>query len=381
MPGTCHAAEFLLSEAAWSPVPLIVLFGDDGFLKSEALGRLRQLLSPGDAEASLVLYDAQERMPDWADVAAALRTPSLFGGRRVVIVRGADMFVSAQRERLEEWAAAGAGGVLVLEVAEWPPQTRLAGLVEQRGLGLDCRPPQKAGKARGVDEAAVARWVMGWGRKRHGLRLSSPAASLLVELTGPLFGLLDQHLAKLALLVDPQQPVRPEQVQQIIGGWRAQTIWELIDAALTGQTAAALAQLDRLLRAGEHPLALLGSLSWSLRRYAAATRHFERAERAGRRIPLQEALRLAQFRDWPPGELARAAQRLLALGRKRAGKLYRWLLELDLALKGSHAPEDKARWALEQLLLRLMPHKPNPPQGAGPSPAGGPAGSRSAGTR
>jgi DNA polymerase-3 subunit delta len=183
--------------------------------------------------------------------------------------------------------------------------------------------------------------------------------------------MLDQHLAKLALLVDPQRPVGPEQVHTIIGGWRAQTIWELIDAALSGRTEAALTQLDRLLRCGEHPLALVGSLAWSLRRYAAATRHYERAQRSGRKIPLREALSLAQVRDWPPGELARAEQRLLALGRQRAGQLYRWLLELDLALKGSHSQEARARWALEQLLLRLAP-RPKTPQG----PAAGPLGKR-----
>lgn len=370
MPGVLHAADLVLSDQAAPAAALIVLFGDDRFLKSQVLARLRQHLAPGDAEASLAGYDAQEQPPPWAEVAQALRTTSLFGGRRVVIVRSADRFVAAQREHLEALAAAPTSGVLVLEVEQWPPQTRLARLVEQHGLAIDCHAPLK-GKSQAVDEAAVARWAAAWGRKQHGLVLEAEAARLLVELTGPLFGMLDQHLAKLALLVEPRQPVTPQQVQSIIGGWRAQTVWELIDAALSGRTDAALTQLDRLLRSGEHPLALVGSLSWSLRRYAAATRHYERAERSGRKIPLREALSRAQVRDWPPGELARAEQRLLALGRQRAGQLYRWLLELDLALKGSHSQEERARWALEQFLLRLAP-RPRTPQ----RPAPGPAGSR-----
>jgi DNA polymerase-3 subunit delta len=380
MPGVVQAAELLLSDAAWPTCGLIVLFGDDGFLKSQALARLRQQLVPGDAEASLIGYDALEQAPRWADVAEALRTNSLFGGRRVVVVRSADRFVSAHRESLEELACAPSSfGVLVLEVDEWPPQTRLAKLVAEHGLAVACRAPTKGGKSQAVDEAAVARWVVAWGRKHHGLALEPAAARLLVELTGPLFGLLDQHLAKLALLVDPRRPVAPEAVQQFIGGWRAQTIWELLDAALSGRTDAALTQLDRLLRCGEHPLALVGSLAWSLRRYAAATRHYERAQRSGRNIPLREALSLAQVRDWPPGELARAEQRLLALGRQRAGQLYRWLLELDLALKGSHSQDDRARWALEQLLLRLAPRK-RPAQGGAASPAPGLAARGSAGS-
>jgi hypothetical protein len=43
----------------------------------------------------------------------------------------------------------------------------------------------------------------------------------------------------------------------------------------------------------------------------------------------------------------------MQLGRGRAGQLYEWLMELDLALKGSHSPENRARWALEQLVLRM----------------------------
>jgi DNA polymerase III subunit delta len=142
-------------------------------------------------------------------------------------------------------------------------------------------------------------------------------------------------------------------VQEIVGGWRGKTIWELVDAAAAGESGEALAQLDRLLHAGEHPLALVGSLAWSLRRYAAATRIFQQAERAGQKISLREALTQAGFRDWPIGSVAAAEKRLQQLGRQRAGQLYRWLLELDLALKGSHSADDRARWALEELVLKM----------------------------
>jgi hypothetical protein len=41
-------------------------------------------------------------------------------------------------------------------------------------------------------------------------------------------------------------------------------------------------------------------------------------------------------------------------------KLYRWLLELDLGLKGSHSSEHAARFLLELLFMRLS--KPLGPQ-------------------
>jgi DNA polymerase III subunit delta len=142
-------------------------------------------------------------------------------------------------------------------------------------------------------------------------------------------------------------------VQEIVGGWKSKSIWELVDAAAGGDTAEALAHLDHLLHAGEHPLALVGSMSWSLRRYAAATRIFQQSERAGVKISLREALSKAGVRDWPIGSLAASEKRLMQLGRTRGGQLYQWLLELDLALKGSHSRDDRARWALEHLVLRM----------------------------
>jgi DNA polymerase-3 subunit delta len=119
-------------------------------------------------------------------------------------------------------------------------------------------------------------------------------------------------------------------------------------------------QLDRLLQSGEHPLALVGSIAWSLRRYAAATRIFQQAERRGEKMPLREALTQAGVRDWPFGAVAKAEERLKQLGRHRAGRMYRWLLELDLSLKGSHSPDTRARWALEQLILRMAKPQPRP---------------------
>jgi DNA polymerase-3 subunit delta len=295
-------------------------------------------------------------MPDWRDVADELATASLFGGGkpRLVGLERADGFVSANRQKLEDYAAKPrASGVLVLDVDEWPATTRLYKALDQSGLQIDCRPPQKKGKSKDVDESAVARWIVGWGKSQHGLTLPNDAAQHLLDLTGPVFGLLDQNLAKLALLVPAGSKATSEQVQEIVGGWRGKSIWELVDAAVGGETAEAMQHLDRLLHAGEHPLAVVGSVSWSLRRYAAATRVFQQAERAGRKIPLREALTQAGFRDWPIGSIASAEKRLIQLGRKRASLLYGWLLDLDLALKGSHSQDDRARWALEQLVLRM----------------------------
>ena len=48
-----------------------------------------------------------------------------------------------------------------------------------------------------------------------------------------------------------------------------------------------------------------------------------------------------------------AERQIKQLGRERAAQLHRWLLETDLALKGSHSSPELSRLAMEHLLLRL----------------------------
>ena len=100
-------------------------------------------------------------------------------------------------------------------------------------------------------------------------------------------------------------------------------------------------------------LASRTSIAWSLRRFAAATRIYQESERAGRRISLRDALIEAGFAHWNRKGLERAESQLKQLGRERAGRLYEWLLETDLALKGSHSSPQRARFALERLVMRM----------------------------
>ncbi|MDX1948548.1 MAG: DNA polymerase III subunit delta [Pirellulaceae bacterium] len=358
---TLHALDFLAQPGQHRPAGVCVLFGDEPFLKRLALEAVRRLAAGDDAEASIELHDCEDRPPEWRDVADALATVSLFGGGgpRIVVLQGADGFVSTHRPRLEDYVAKPRrAGLLILLIDEFASNTRLYKAVDQAGLAIDCRPPQKGGKSKDLDEGQIVKWIVAWGQSRHQVLLDREAAQLLLDLSGPSFGLLDQDLAKLALFATSGGKTTPEMVQQIVGGWRTKTTWDLVDAAAAGNAAEALVQLDRLLQAGEHPLALVGSIGWSLRRYAAAVRVFERAERGGSRISLREALAQAGVRDWPLGALAKSEERLKQLGRRRAGQLYRWLLDLDLALKGSHSQDDHARWALEQLILRMTKAAP-----------------------
>lgn len=359
---TLHIFDFLAATDVVAPT-VGVLFGDEPFLKQQGRERFKSVVL-GDAADDTPVSVFYGEETTWNDVAEEVATRSLFGGsgaKRFVIVRDADSFVTKYRGELESYVAQPRkSSTLLLEVDSWAGNTKLYKAVDQLGLQVDCRPPETTrGKTKLLDEGRVHQWLVQWAKQQHAITLDAKGSHLLLELVGPVFGQLDQDLAKLALYVPRNGKVGAQLVQDIVGGWRAKTAFEMVDAAVEGDTAAALTQLERVLQSGEHPLAIFGPIAWSLRRYTVALRNLQAAGRQGKKTDLREALLSAGIRDWPQGSLDAAERRVKHLGRERVGKLFRWLFEIDLALKGSHSHIDRARLALEELFLKF--HTPAPP--------------------
>jgi DNA polymerase III subunit delta len=341
MPGVTTALDFLDR-----PVPAVAavcaIFGDEAFLKQESLDHLRAaVLGDRDGEFSLTEFRGDEASAH--EVFDCLSTVALFGsGRRLVILRDADDFVSRHRQTLEAYVAKPkSSGVLVLEVAAWPSNTKLAKAVAADGLSIECKTP---------GTPAISKWLVARAAKKHRARLDRQAAELLLDTLEPDLGLLDQELAKLALSAGVDGSIDAKLVRELVGGWRTKTTWDMLDLATSGHAAEAILQLERLLSAGENPVGVLAQIGSTLRRFAAAARLVDQAERSGRRVNLKQALEAAGFKTFV---LGKAENQLRQLGRQRSANLYRWVLEADLALKGSSSAPARARIALERLIARL----------------------------
>jgi len=335
-----HAIDFL-AETNPKPVPPVcAVFGDEPFLKRLVLTELRRRAAGEGGEFSGTELEGDRATA--RDVFDELSTISLFGGGpRVVIIEDADKFVTTYRERLEDYAAKPApSGVLVLEVGTWASNTRLYKAVAALGGNIQCVAPAPA---------ALVKWLGGWAKRRHGAKLDHDAAEMLVEAVGPELGLLDQELAKLASAAGAEA-ISCELVDKFVGSWLTKTAWDMIDAALEGRAPEAMKQLDRLLSSGEHPIALLAQMASTLRRFAAATRMLEAAEQGGRRAQSRALLQEAGVK---PFVLEKAERQWRQLGRRRAGQIYQWLLDADLALKGPSSTPKRGRWVLEQLVARM----------------------------
>ncbi len=342
-----HVFDYLENESPEVPRGVCVLFGSERFLKQQAINAM---VASGDDYSVSRMEGDSARL---ADVLDELSTQSLFGGGapKVVVLDEADSFVKANRERLETLVDSPTTGLLVLVVESWASNTRLYKLVDKKGFQIRCTPPSK-GKSKQPDAKRIAQWLIQRAKSVHDFQLPANGAQLLIELTDCEFGRMDQELQKLALYADKKKKVDLETVKSAVGGWRTQTMWDSIAAACDGDAGTAITLMDQLLKTGEHPLALFGQLSWSLRRYSTATEIVLRQVRNGKRPDLPSAVAAAGFKPWG-GESDLAQSRLKQLGRGRAALVLDWLNEADAALKRTHANDGRGRLVLEKLLTRM----------------------------
>ena len=315
-----------------APQPVYVLHGDEDFLKRQALAKVRALvLGDGGDDLNVSTYPGDKAV--WADVHDELATLAFFGGRRLVVLDAADPFVTKYRASLEKYVAAPAnGGVLILTVKSFPSNTKLAKALDAAG-NIECKTPAAH---------RLPEWCVRWCAARHAKQLAAPAAQLLVQLVGPEMGLLDQEIGKLAIYVGAAARVESGDVDRLVGHSRAEDVWKVFDALGGGRPGEALAVLDRLLDQGNDPHAVLGAFSYQLRPVARAWRLHSQGR------PLGAALEEAGLRRW---QAERAEAQMKHLGRRRLNRLYDWLLEVDLGLKGGSALPP--RTLLERLVVRL----------------------------
>jgi DNA polymerase-3 subunit delta len=333
----------------------VVLHGNDSFLVDQVLERSYRILGD-DGDSAVRPQRLAGSSLKWRDLEAELSTGSLFavGSSQPVVVTDAGDLISSARGDLEKYVGGeNPTSTLFLVTDTWLSNTNLHKMVLKHGLVIDCRPPSTGTRSKSTDLKAITSWIVSWGKSQHQLKLSNDSASLLWDLSQDSFGMVDTSLSKISLLKPAGSDVTPEEIRKFVGGWKADSVWHAVDLALDGRSAEALACLHPIFHAGEHPLSVLAQLSWTLRRYALAYDHYNQARRTpGNRPDMKASLLAAGFRDWS-GEVEKAGTRIRTLGRRRLDVLHRWLLDVDLAMKGVHSSESDGRCLIERLLLKL----------------------------
>ena len=325
------ALKFVESSPKVPPKGMIAIYGEEIFLRQQSLSKVMQLVV-GENEFGVKRFSGLNS--SLADILDELNTPPLFGSCRLIVLEEADDFVTRQRQALESYLDhPSQWGVLVLLLKKFPSNTRLAKRVAKNGLSLECKAPRTY---------EVTRWVVQWATYRYQKQLSKALAERMVESVGSNLAMLDKELEKLASSVGASTSIQLKDIDQLVVRAAEQTSWQILDALASGKNTEALIILERLLRGGEAPIAIFGALSWHLRMLIRAGRLVQQG------WPQRAALEEAGVK---PFAMQRAGSHLKRIGSKRIDRLYRWLLDTDLDLKGRRPVP--AQVALEQLLIKI----------------------------
>lgn len=317
--------------------PIYVLHGDEDFLKRRCRDAIISLVA-GDADPSFAVSNFTGDKLAFSTVRNELDTLPFLSPARIVIVDQGDSFVTEHRATLEKYAQAPSKiGVLVLDVKTFPETTKLAkSLPDAAKIACKAPSPYKLHEVEG--------WCVSWSLAQHRKKLTADGAAALIERVGPQLGLLDQELEKLAIAVGTKPAIGPEDVEAFVGRSRAANVFGIMDAIGDGKPGVSLRILAELLEEGDDPLAILGPLTFQLRKLATVGRLLAQGDSLG------PAMDTAGVPKWPQARQSTERQ-LRHLGRSRLLQIPDWLVEINLGLKGgSPLP---ARLQLEKLIIKL----------------------------
>jgi DNA polymerase III subunit delta len=294
--------------------------GAEALLVDEVVDRVTRAILPDDQAAgwNREVHHADALGPE--TLVAAGASLSLFGGRRLVLVKGiADLAAKVAdrlRDAVAEARASGAG---------WPAEGTTVLLVaagaDPKSAGLRVLPEVDRLEVRGP----TGRAVIGWVRERArtaGIDLAPEAAQALVELVGEDLTRLAAEIEKASLHGGGDRHVSEDVVRALAGETRTRQYWELTQALEEARRADALRLASQLLASGDEPLILL---AWVV----GYVRDLWRVIPAG---DVREAARLLPRRR-PEWAVERLAARARAVGIQGLTRAASRCFEVEQALK------------------------------------------------
>ncbi|MGQ0614662.1 MAG: DNA polymerase III subunit delta [Planctomycetaceae bacterium] len=171
-----------------------------------------------------------------AQILDEVRTPTLAGGRRAVVVDDAGpLLEDAGLSAFAAYAAAPVKGALLVLCAErldrrFKAAKELCRLAEV----VECPVPR-------ADE--VRAWLPGWAREAHGLQLGSGSSDALLERVGEDRALLDGQLARLREQIAPRTRLEASDISDAVEAHRSPALFEAASALEEGKLQGALDSL------------------------------------------------------------------------------------------------------------------------------------------
>jgi DNA polymerase-3 subunit delta len=305
-----------------------IFHGSDEFTRSETVADLRRRMGEL-GELNTVHLDG--RTATLEELRRACETVPFLADRRLVLVTGLLTRLGRGKER----------GLLegVVRLLQALPETTRLVFVEDGPLPDD-HPVLKfaAGREEGFVRQfeppppdALPRWIQERARL-HGGEMERDAAIHLAQVIGPGdLRLLDGEIAKLVTYAGPGRVVTADDVAQLVPYVQQAVVFDLVDALGRREGRQAAILLHRLLDAGENPL---GILAMVVRQFRLIILVKDLTGRGENPASIPQLLGLHPF-------VARKLHTQSAnFTFAQLERIYRYLLDLDLAIKtGDVTPE------------------------------------------
>jgi DNA polymerase-3 subunit delta len=292
------------------PLPAVLLLGEERYLRDECRAQLIERFVPEASRTWAVSRYSAGRDETQAALEQAQTLPML-SPQQVVFLEDSEA-IEKMGEKNRDQATALLEGylddpapftVLVVEATRLDQRMKLAKLlmgktlVVEVGLGEDADDRQKAA-------VTLARAI---GKEKE-VEFEEGAAEDLAEFVAADLMRLKTEIDKLATFAGERKVIRRADVSAMVVSEKTTTVWELADMLASRQPKLALEFLDRLLRAGEEPLSMLGAIAWMYRKLIEASEikgatNSWQAARALRMRPEQAELALQNARKIPKGRL------------------------------------------------------------------------------
>jgi DNA polymerase-3 subunit delta len=257
-----------------------------------------------------------------------LRTGSLFGDRRVVLIRDAqELPADIAAGLIAELDDPPVEAVIVLLASGTGRIVKLAKRVESLGGRVDVSPPREWEDRKWV---ALVRDEFG----QHHRRASAAAVEAILAHAGLDVSQIAEKVSQVVAAV-PQGTIDDGDVERTVIGHGSRGSFAVADAMCARQPGRALELLRGVLEAGSDPVMILGALVYRLRSVLAVAGKVD-PKAVGLRISGGQARHLRAVRDnFGPGELTRAL---------------RTLADADVELKSGELPGD---FVIERAVVRI----------------------------
>ncbi len=279
------------------------------------------------------LFDVDGDKVSVSEVFDELRTLPFLAEVRVVLIKNAEKFVSANRELLEKYFdSPSSTGVLVLTVGTWDSRTRLAKKLGSVGTLIAVEQPKPW---------ELWRHLVSYARDAYDKTIAEDAAKLLVDLAGDDLARLYGEVDKLALFADEEKCITTKHIESLIGHNRFFNAFAVIDACLAGDAGGATERLRRMFaedKSSEYTV--VGAFAYHFRKMWTAKKMLAEGQSVNSIA--------GKLRMWYNKEAQFRQVRKLSL--KQIGDRLQELAGIDYAIKRGQA---QPRVAMEQLVLNI----------------------------